>query len=118
MSVAAYVDANVARAAMRRSVDALLGNVGAILVPTLAVSRPSVRAETVSIGGVEEDFTMGLVRLTCLFNHTGHPVVAFPVASAPDPLSASLQLVGPYGGEKLILDLAEILNPSTTAISA
>jgi Asp-tRNA(Asn)/Glu-tRNA(Gln) amidotransferase A subunit family amidase len=62
------------------------------------------------IGGVEHDFTMALVRLTSLFNHTGHPVLSLPVGGATDNLAASLQIIGKRNNENTILQLGALLN--------
>ncbi|MGV2130620.1 amidase [Agrobacterium vitis] len=110
MSVGAYVDACVERAAMTRAVDSVLQNVDAILAPTLCVARPEKAAELLAITGVQQDFTMGMVRLTCLFNHTGHPAVSLPVHGASDPLASSIQVIGPKGGEERVLGMARMVS--------
>lgn len=110
MSVGAYVDACVTRAAMTRAVDSVLQNVDAILTPTLCVARPQKAAEHLAITGVQQDFTMAMVRLTCLFNHTGHPAISLPVQGAPDPLASSIQVIGPKGGEEHVLGMARMVS--------
>lgn len=115
MGVDAYVDACVMRAEMRRAVDRVLSRVDAIIAPTLAVARAAKCAETLTIDHREYDFTTGLVLLTCLFNHTGHPVVAFPLPGMPDPLASSLQIVGRHHDEASILELATLLEHGTSA---
>ncbi len=71
MSVGTYVDACARRVAMTRDIDRLLEEVDAIVTPTLCVAPPPRHAETITVAGKEDDFTMGLVRFTCLFDHTG-----------------------------------------------
>lgn len=109
ISVATYVDACIERAAMTKAVDDALQTVDAILAPTLCVTRPHKTAETLRVAGVEQDFTMGLVRLTCLFDHTGHPVISLPVRGAADPLASSLQVIGPQGGEEHAISVADLI---------
>jgi Asp-tRNA(Asn)/Glu-tRNA(Gln) amidotransferase A subunit family amidase len=109
MRVGTYSDACVRRVAMTRHIDELLEEVDAIVTPTLCIASPPKHAERVTIAGVEHDFTMGLVRLTCLFDHTGHPALAAPVGGAPDKLASSLQIIGPYGGEATVLRYAKLL---------
>lgn len=109
ISVGTYVDACSKRVAMTRAVDGLLRQVDAILTPTLAVARPPKHGQTILVGGVERDYTMGIVRLMALFDQTGHPAVAFPMAGGSDPLSSSLQVVGPRRGEQAVLDIAAML---------
>lgn len=106
MSVRTYVDACCARAGFTAAIDSILADHTAILLPAMAVSRPRKDAAHVEVAGRKVDFTMGLVRYTSLFNHTGHPVVAFPASGVSDPLSGGLQLVGARNKEDLILNLA------------
>lgn len=106
MPVGDYVDACAKRIAMTRDIDRVLDTIDAIMTPTLCVAPPAKDAATISIAGVDHEFTMGLVRLTCLFNHTGHPAVSFPIGGASDQLTPSLQLVGKRRSETTILQLA------------
>jgi aspartyl-tRNA(Asn)/glutamyl-tRNA(Gln) amidotransferase subunit A len=43
------------------------------------------------------------------FNVTGHPALAMPTGLAPDGLPMGLQLVGPKGGEAMILQIGHAL---------
>ena len=97
---------------MTKSVDQMLQTVQAILTPTLCTVRPLKAAVTVGIAGVEHDFTMGLVRLTCLFDHTGHPVLSLPVNGTSDPLTSSIQIIGPHFGEESVLSVAGMIQPN------
>lgn len=109
MAVGEYVDACAKRVAMTRAVDDVLNRVDVIMSPTLCVGRTLKFAETVMIAGIDHDFTMGLVRLTALFNHTGHPVLALPVGGMPDPLTSNVQIIGPRHGEGLVLRTGALL---------
>lgn len=109
IGVGAYIDACVERASMRVAIDEVLRSVDVILAPTLCVTRPSKAAATVLVAGVEQDFTMGLVRLTCLFDHTGHPVISLPVGGARDRLASSVQVIGPHGAEASVLGVAAMI---------
>ncbi|MCX7668756.1 MAG: amidase family protein, partial [Anaerolineae bacterium] len=109
MQVGAYVDACRQRVAMTAQIDAVLADHSAILVPTLPVSRTRKDAATVRAAGRDLDFTMGLVRFTSLFDHTGHPVACFPVKGHPDPLAAGMQLVGRRMDESRLMDIAALL---------
>lgn len=46
------------------------------------------------------------------FNVTGHPALAMPTGLAPDGLPMGLQLVGPMGGETVILQIGHALETS------
>jgi len=109
MKVDAYVEAFTRRVAMTRVVDRLMNDVDAIITPTICVARPPKFAETLTIAGQTHDYIMALVRLTCLFDHTGHPAIAFPLLDGDETLTSSLQIVGPRGGEARILQIADLM---------
>jgi Asp-tRNA(Asn)/Glu-tRNA(Gln) amidotransferase A subunit family amidase len=104
-----YVTAMRRRAALTADVDAMFERVDAILLPTLAILPPLRAAESVTIAGRDREFTLGLVRFTCLFDHTGHPVVALPSGPRLDGLAPSVQLVGPRDGDVALVALADRL---------
>src|SRR5207237_4565001 len=99
-------------AAMRRrseitnSVEALFNEVSLILLPAMPVPSPERSAETITIAGREVDFTLALVRYTCLFDHTGHPALAMPVESGRAGDGASVQVIGPLGRDGELLNFA------------
>ena len=74
----AYLAACRDRQRMRAAVDAILKEGTVIVSPTTATAKASKAAGSLYVGGKERDFTYGLVRLTCLFDHTGHPAAALP----------------------------------------
>lgn len=90
-----YVLARRERARMTAAVEALFEEVDILLAPTLPVLPPRRDAKSVAVGGKETDFTLALVRYTCLFDHTGHPVVALPAANAVSGIASSVQAVAP-----------------------
>ncbi|WP_287313766.1 amidase [Mesorhizobium sp.] len=109
MPVGVYVDACAKRLALARHVDACLAEVDAIVAPTLCVSRPPRDGASVTIAGAKHDFTRGLVRLTSLFDHTGHPAIACPIADGSSVLPPSMQVVGRHGEEAAILRIAKLI---------
>ncbi len=78
------------RQQMRAAVDAVLASGDLIISPTTAVTHARKEADSLTIAGKTRDFTYGLVRLTCLFDHTGHTAAALPIPGA------SLQVVAPH----------------------
>lgn len=104
-----YVNASEKRVRFTDQVNRLLEDVDVILTPTLSVSRPRRDAEELIVSGKSCDFTMALVRQTCLFDHTGHPALAMPINADPASPSPSLQLVGRHQGENNILTFAGAL---------
>lgn len=104
-----YVLAMRRRAEMTRQVQALFDDIDILLAPTLPVPTPRHDAATLPVGGREMDFTMATVRYTCLFDHTGHPVVAMPIAALAPGVAVSAQLAGPLDGDAGTVVFAERL---------
>lgn len=89
-----YVRALAGREVLRREVDAALGQHDALILPTLPIPAPPLGAATVDIGGKPEPIRNVMLRLTQLFDITGHPAIAMPTAPTRSGLPCSLQLVG------------------------
>lgn len=104
-----YVQASRRRSEMTRRVQALFDAVDFLILPTLPVVAPLRGAETVSVGGVDRDFTLALIRYTCLFDHTGQPVVSLPASIIGPGLGASVQVVGPRNSDADVIAFAERL---------
>lgn len=100
------VDACARRVRFTKQIDLLLEEVDLLLAPTLPVLHPSRDAPELTIAGKPYDFTMGMVRQTCLFDHTGHPALAMPMRASGVLLPPGLQIVGRCGGEADILKFA------------
>jgi amidase len=97
---AAFEDAALAaalgrRAAWRAAVDGALSRCEVLALPTLPFLTPRIG----DIGGLDPRIAAHTAR----FNFSGHPALALPVPGpAGQPFPASLQLVGPHGGEELL----------------
>jgi amidase len=88
----------------RSSLLALFDRVELLALPTLPIFPPrldALNADTLVATAVE------ITRHVSLFNAAGVPCTAQPVPAAGAQLPASLQLVGPLGGEELLLATAE-----------
>jgi aspartyl-tRNA(Asn)/glutamyl-tRNA(Gln) amidotransferase subunit A len=104
-----YVRAIHARAALRRAVDRALERVDALLLPSLAIPGPPIGAASVDVDGVKEPVRAIMLRLTQLFNITGHPAIALPMGRGRDGLPRGLQLVGHRGGTNNLLAAAVVV---------
>jgi aspartyl-tRNA(Asn)/glutamyl-tRNA(Gln) amidotransferase subunit A len=89
-----YVRAQRLRERLRHDVDHGLDGCDALLLPTLPIPAPKLGATTVDINGRAEPVRGTMLRLTQLFNITGHPALALPAAQSVDPLPRSVQIVG------------------------
>ena len=101
-----YVDAQRVRGTLRAAVDAALGHCDAIVLPTLPIPAPVIGAETVEIGGLAHMVRPLMLRLTQLFNLSGHPAISIPCGSTSEGLPCGLQLVGRRDNTRGLLAIA------------
>ena len=90
----AYVQAHANRAAMRVAIDKALRRVDALVLPTMPIPPQPIGAETVLVGSQEEPLRAMTLRLTQLFNLSGHPAISLPCGDTREGLPCGLQLVG------------------------
>lgn len=104
-----YVQAMRHRTLLTKKVESSFKKVNVILTPTLPILPPLRDTEQVLIAGIPTEFTLAMIRYTCLFNHTGHPVVAMPSAVFENSIASSIQVVSRLNGDRIALALAQIL---------
>ena len=90
--------------------DALRGRDG-LLLPSLAVPATRLGAATVTIGSVEEPVRNITLRLTQLFNITGHPAITVPCGATIEGLPIGAQLVGARNATDDLLRIAAAAEP-------
>jgi aspartyl-tRNA(Asn)/glutamyl-tRNA(Gln) amidotransferase subunit A len=89
-----YLRALRCREFLRREVESALGDLDALALPTLPIPAPPIGADTVEVDGTNEPVRALMLRLTQLFNVTGHPAVSIPCGRTSQGLPCGLQLVG------------------------
>ncbi|HEX7140387.1 MAG TPA: amidase [Vicinamibacterales bacterium] len=89
-----YVRALAGRRVLTREVDAALVQHDALLLPTLPIPAPIIGASTVDVGGKQEPVRNVMLRLTQLFDVTGHPAISIPSEPTKAGLPVGFQLVG------------------------
>jgi aspartyl-tRNA(Asn)/glutamyl-tRNA(Gln) amidotransferase subunit A len=87
--------------------DAALAGCDALMLPTLPIAAPLIGAETMMIGDRQEPVRALMLRLTQLFNVTGHPVISIPCGVTSNRLPCGLQLVGGRNQTAALVSLAE-----------
>ena len=106
-----YVRAIGLRQVLRDAVDRALDGCDGLLLPALSIPAPTLGAATVEIDGTPEPTRGAMLRLTQLFNLSGHPAIAMPSGTTPAGLPLGMQIVGRHGQTHQLLDLAERLEP-------
>jgi aspartyl-tRNA(Asn)/glutamyl-tRNA(Gln) amidotransferase subunit A len=108
-----YVRAMKLRGILRAAVDRALAGADALLLPALAITAPPLGASSVDVDGVREPVRALMLRLTQLFNISGHPSIAMP-AGTEGGWPVGVQLVGRFGGTAELLSLAAAAEPYIT----
>ncbi len=104
-----YIRALDLRKALTAAVDRTLDECDALLLPTLPIPAPPLGATTVDVNGAPEPVRAAMLRLTQLFNITGHPSVALPAPQDVDALPRSVQIVGRRHQTDRVLTLAAVV---------
>ena len=106
-----YMRALRGREVLMHEVDAALTDCDGLLLPALPIPAPTIGATTVRIGGSDELIRNVTLRLTQLFNLTGHPAIAVPCGSTSEGLPVGAQIVGHRHGTTAMLDAARAVEP-------
>jgi aspartyl-tRNA(Asn)/glutamyl-tRNA(Gln) amidotransferase subunit A len=101
-----YLRAIRGRQVLTAAVDGALAGYDALCLPALAIEAPPLGAAAVDVDGTEESVRSITLRLTQLFDLTGHPAIAIPCGLTPAGLPCSLQLVGAPGATDRLLRTA------------
>jgi aspartyl-tRNA(Asn)/glutamyl-tRNA(Gln) amidotransferase subunit A len=109
-----YVRARHLRTVLRQSVDEAMKGCDALLLPTQPCPAPVLGATTVDIDGIAEPVRAAMLRLTQLFNITGHPAIAIPAGTTGDGWPVSVQLVGPHEATARLLEIASTVERYST----
>jgi aspartyl-tRNA(Asn)/glutamyl-tRNA(Gln) amidotransferase subunit A len=109
-----YVRAMTLRERLRKSVEDALKGYDALLLPTLPIPAPVLGDQSVMIDGTPEPVRAAMLRLTQLFNLTGHPAISLPAGLSSGGLPIGIQLVGRHGETDRLLAVAAAVESQIT----
>jgi aspartyl-tRNA(Asn)/glutamyl-tRNA(Gln) amidotransferase subunit A len=101
-----YARARAGAEALRRDVDEALEEVDALVLPTVPITAQPIGSATLALAGQAYPVRALMLRLTQLFDVTGHPAISLPCGRSSDNLPVGLQLVGRRGQTPRLLTLA------------
>lgn len=112
-----YAKAQNVRPTYIKSYDAALADVDLLVMPTCLMTAPKNYAPGSYLDAVEDNLMLMMnnrgSRNTLPFNYTGHPALALPVGKSSAGLPASMQLVGRFFDDALLLRVAYTYQHST-----
>ena len=100
-----YLLAQQARDGLRREVDNALINSDALILPTLPIVPPLLGDDSIALDGETDSVRALTLRLTQLFDLTGHPAISLPCGSI-EGVPIGVQLVGHRHATNDLLALA------------
>ena len=89
-----YGRAMALREMLTTEVDAALEGVDALALPAMAVTAPRLGTTEIEFDGTRMPVRSVMLRLTQLFDITGHPAITIPMPVPSEVFPAGLQLVG------------------------
>ena len=89
-----YLRALKGREVLRREVAQAVGSCDALVLPTLPIAAPTLGQQTAAIGGSTEPVRSLMLRLTSIFNLSGHAALSLPCGRTSTGLPVGLQVVG------------------------
>jgi len=93
----------------RQETNLIFRQVDLVLTPATPVIAPKLGQSHVTIDGVREPTGNAVTRYSTFFNMTGHPAVSVPCGMHSAGLPVSVQLVGRYFEEALLLRAARAI---------
>jgi amidase len=104
-----YAKAQNVRPAYVKAYDAALADVDVLVMPTCIMTAPKNHRPSTHLEAVEDNLlsaSRGGNRNTLPFNFTGHPALALPVGKSSTGLPVSMQIVGRFFEDPLIMRVA------------
>ena len=107
-----YIRAKRFIARYRQETNLIFRDVDLVLTPATPVIAPKLGRSHVRVDGVDEPTGNAVTRYSTFFNMTGHPALTLPCGMHSEGLPFSVQLVGRYFEEALLLRAARAIERS------
>ncbi len=111
-----YAKAQNIRPTYVKAYDTALADVDVLVLPTCLMTAPKNHTPGSYLEAVEDNLTAlsrSGARNTMPFNYTGHPALALPVGKSSAGLPVSMQLVGRFFDDPLLMRVAYVHQHST-----
>ncbi|GIS95925.1 MAG: hypothetical protein CM1200mP22_31620 [Dehalococcoidia bacterium] len=111
-----YAKAHNVRPTYIRAYDTALAKVDVLVMPTCIMTAPKNHVPKTYLEAIEENLETAnskASRNTLPFNYTGHPALALPVGKSSSGLPVSMQLVGRFFDDPLLMRVAFAYQKST-----
>lgn len=104
-----YIQAQRLRRRMRREFARIWNEADCLITPTTPLAAPRIGADTVWLGGHEENVRLATTRLVRGINALGWPALSIPCGATAAGLPIGMQIAGPAFHEALVLRLGAAL---------
>jgi aspartyl-tRNA(Asn)/glutamyl-tRNA(Gln) amidotransferase subunit A len=101
-----YVRARTGADVLTREVDAALDGCDALLLPSVPITAQPIGSSALTFAGRLYPVRALMLRLTQLFDISGHPAISLPCGHSKENLPIGLQLVGRRGKTADLLEIA------------
>jgi amidase len=111
-----YAKAQNVRPTYVKAYDAALADVDVLVMPTCLMTAPKNHSPGSHLEAIEDNLSTAnrrASRNTQPFNYTGHPALALPVGKSSAGLPVSMQLVGRFFDDPLLMRVAYAYQHST-----
>lgn len=106
MTADTYHEAQRQRTLLVQEVDAAIKGCHALVLPTLPIQAPTLGTTRLRVGEATYDLRELTLRLTQLFDLSGHPAITVPCGETRQGLPCGAQLVGDRGCTRELLAVA------------
>ncbi len=108
-----YLNAQRRRRALLDGFNELLGEVDAIVTPTISVPPAKIGQDTLVVSGVEHNVRLATTRIVRALNLTGLPLLSVPCGLTSENLPIGLQIIGGLWDEAGILEIGHAYEQAT-----